>query len=80
MHGIRDPGHQRLAQVCRERCAQRPGEGAFLDGVVDTFCRPAHVRAATSRATARIDGDLAGRVPDDAKQFPLRANRSAGDA
>src|SRR4029079_4028426 len=55
---IRQPAHQRLAQIGRERGVQRPAEGALLDGVVDTFCGPADIGAPAGCSPGRIEGDV----------------------
>src|SRR4051812_40194673 len=71
---------QRRTQRFRERCLQRPTQGALRDGSVETLGRPADVCAAARAASRLIGVDAAIGSSDDPQQVSLRTNRATGNA
>src|SRR5919107_3047891 len=72
--------HERLAKLWRDRCLERPPEGAALDGSGPAAGIPAEVCASAGDAAGLIDDHLARRGPDDPHQLTLRTRGPARDA
>src|SRR4051795_8389846 len=70
-HG--DALRQRRTQRFRERCLQRPTQGALRDGSVEAVGRAAHICAASGEASRLIGDDPPIGSSDDTQQVSLRA-------
>src|SRR4051794_33225123 len=75
----RRPGLQRRAQVARNRCPERPPEGAALDGEGPAGGVPAEVGSPSGQPAALIDLQLPVDGPDDPDEVSLGPGRATGN-
>src|SRR6478672_5109360 len=76
----RRPGRQRHAQVVRNRCPERPPEGAAPDGEGPAAGVPAEVGSPAGQPAGFVDLHLPVGGPDDPDEVPLGPGRATGDA
>src|SRR5439155_16706635 len=71
---------ERCSQLRRERCLQRPAQGALLHGIHGARALAAEIGSPACEPPALVDHHPSVRCPNDAEQVALRLARAAGDA